>query len=634
MMKRLMFILTLLFLAIPVMAQQQVPISGGVATIDVTSGNYFKLILNQNVTSLSFTPIPAPPKQITILFTQDATGGRTVAFATGITSTCSVSSTANSSSICQFVYDSSSATWNSLGGSLSLPTTLSAAGPSYAFSISGGIITANPGIQGGSTFTGTDAAVVINNVLATMVNTGGTLYFKNGTYNLSSATQETVSPYTLFYCIGIPSTNTTSYPQFYFVGESGAFGLNVGVDTPTPNPTGVIFNVTSAAETAAGSGVLAGVWMRPNTVKTQGASGAFWNDQISMNGISIVFPNNQRGNEIGIDMLEASYFQGTDDYVGFAAIPTLAAASGDTGIISPATPSNGIELTNVYAPYWAAAYEINTEHSILKNTYTFEDTTGYEYGWEENRNASVIFHSSQWIHPIIYDCINGIKAGTFLTPLAELDILGLDVEYITTGNWAYNPSGNVPIFATTNAASPSTRDLTGLITWTDTLTNVGAGSLSTIFQRTSGVFYGSHYTTLLQGSFVNSPNAPSIIAVGTSTSSGIRGQGSDDLEGWKDSTPTFAFANGWQVPGGSVGNNYIFSLFNGTSWNQAFAVNPTTLTITPKVYTVSTLPSASTAGAGAMALVSDASTFTVGTCTGGGSDFMLAVSNGTTWSCH
>lgn len=51
-------------------------------------------------------------------------------------------------------------------------------------------------------------------------------------------------------------------------------------------------------------------------------------------------------------------------------------------------------------------------------------------------------------------------------------------------------------------------------------------------------------------------------------------------------------------------------------------------------FTVSTLPSASTAGAGAMVRVSDASTFTVGTCTGGGSDFMIAISNGSTWSCH
>jgi hypothetical protein len=48
--------------------------------------------------------------------------------------------------------------------------------------------------------------------------------------------------------------------------------------------------------------------------------------------------------------------------------------------------------------------------------------------------------------------------------------------------------------------------------------------------------------------------------------------------------------------------------------------------------TVSALPSPSTPGQ--VIRVSDASTFTVGTCTGGGSDTMLAVSNGSSWTCH
>jgi hypothetical protein len=51
-------------------------------------------------------------------------------------------------------------------------------------------------------------------------------------------------------------------------------------------------------------------------------------------------------------------------------------------------------------------------------------------------------------------------------------------------------------------------------------------------------------------------------------------------------------------------------------------------------YTVAALPSASTSGAGAQVTVTDATTFTPGTCTGGGSDYMIAISNGSTWSCH
>lgn len=52
------------------------------------------------------------------------------------------------------------------------------------------------------------------------------------------------------------------------------------------------------------------------------------------------------------------------------------------------------------------------------------------------------------------------------------------------------------------------------------------------------------------------------------------------------------------------------------------------------VFVVSGLPSASSLPAGTQVIVSDATTFTPGTCTGSGSDYMIAVTNGTTWSCH
>ena len=51
-------------------------------------------------------------------------------------------------------------------------------------------------------------------------------------------------------------------------------------------------------------------------------------------------------------------------------------------------------------------------------------------------------------------------------------------------------------------------------------------------------------------------------------------------------------------------------------------------------YTVSGLPSASTFGAGAVVVVTDATAFTPGTCTGGGSDTEFAISNGTSWVCQ
>lgn len=51
-------------------------------------------------------------------------------------------------------------------------------------------------------------------------------------------------------------------------------------------------------------------------------------------------------------------------------------------------------------------------------------------------------------------------------------------------------------------------------------------------------------------------------------------------------------------------------------------------------FTVSTLPAAGALPAGTIYRVSDANSTTIGTCTGGGSTTMLAVSDGASWTCH
>lgn len=50
--------------------------------------------------------------------------------------------------------------------------------------------------------------------------------------------------------------------------------------------------------------------------------------------------------------------------------------------------------------------------------------------------------------------------------------------------------------------------------------------------------------------------------------------------------------------------------------------------------TVAALPTPGNAGAGSIYVVTDAASATIGTCSGGGSTTMLAVSNGSTWTCH
>jgi hypothetical protein len=55
----------------------------------------------------------------------------------------------------------------------------------------------------------------------------------------------------------------------------------------------------------------------------------------------------------------------------------------------------------------------------------------------------------------------------------------------------------------------------------------------------------------------------------------------------------------------------------------------------PAIYTVGTLPSASGLGAGAQVIISDCTTYTPGAlCTGGGTDYMIGISNGVAWTVH
>lgn len=95
-----------------------------------------------------------------------------------------------------------------------------------------------------------------------------------------------------------------------------------------------------------------------------------------------------------------------------------------------------------------------------------------------------------------------------------------------------------------------------------------------------------------------------------------------------DATPSNAILANWS--GGSLYGDGAMATQNTQIWTVPQIFEQAVL----QPYTVGNLPSASTVKAGTTVVVTDATTFTVGTCTGGGSDTMLAVSNGTTWSCH
>jgi hypothetical protein len=85
-------------------------------------------------------------------------------------------------------------------------------------------------------------------------------------------------------------------------------------------------------------------------------------------------------------------------------------------------------------------------------------------------------------------------------------------------------------------------------------------------------------------------------------------------------------------PSPASGTSYLCARSHGIAASingGAYAALPGTM-----VYTVSTLPSASSLPAGTQLTVSDATSYTAGTCTGSGSDYMIAITNGSSWSCH
>lgn len=118
--KLLLFSLIMLAIGGSLSAQQTVlvQISSGVLTLNVELYQSFKVVLNQNVTSVVLSNVNAipPNKTISITFTQDGTGGRTIAWGSVVNSPCTPTTGANSTTVCQIQYDSFSNSWNGVSG--------------------------------------------------------------------------------------------------------------------------------------------------------------------------------------------------------------------------------------------------------------------------------------------------------------------------------------------------------------------------------------------------------------------------------------------------------------------------------------------------------------------------------------
>jgi hypothetical protein len=293
------------------------------------------------------------------------------------------------------------------------------------------------GLTGLADFSGTDAAVVVNSAMTAVTATGGTFYFRNGIYNGNSCTLEVTSPYTN-YCFvwGIPAVaGAATYPQFNFVGESANFGMEHGtLGLPLETDVGVIFNITAAARTAAGANILVGWWKRPNFFSL--APGE-WNGPVSMENIGVRFPDNQRGNEYAIDMLEATQFSTIGVDTNYLSQPTTLAAAGEKGIVSPSTYDDGMYARNIYMRGSETCLEINGEHTAVYTPYLFECTTGLAMFKTYNREGINSSYPITVFHALFYNDVNQVDIGTKVFQGMLINFPEANVEKAVSGPWVY-----------------------------------------------------------------------------------------------------------------------------------------------------------------------------------------------------
>lgn len=109
------------FLVCPSKAQQIVRVVSGVATLDVERYSKFKVIVDQNVTSVVISPSVGVPTltAINVLFVENSVGGFSVTFGGNTSGSCTITTTANAGTTCTLQFDGASDTWFITGGASS-----------------------------------------------------------------------------------------------------------------------------------------------------------------------------------------------------------------------------------------------------------------------------------------------------------------------------------------------------------------------------------------------------------------------------------------------------------------------------------------------------------------------------------
>ena len=297
-------------------------------------------------------------------------------------------------------------------------------GYGYTLYLSGATYHARNNFTGRIDYSGADAGAVIRSAIAGLSGKCGHLNFEPAVYNIDSLVQEKDAGLSHYYGIRIPGiASHGQYCEWTLEGDSpppliDQFGT--GVQT-----SGVIFYITPAAiATVPASAQIMGIWVQPATPSAS----------VSFHDIDVRFPTNQRGNETGIDAsqaLNANYDNVTADF-NIAQSSLQFPVAGTIGLVGLTTTASSHEenyMRNALAIGYDIGLDIQSEHSVLINSYAVDGDYCIDYGV----HGGAIYHASVWVGAGWGECAHGLTLGPNLQPGTLLEIGGLDIEDATKG---------------------------------------------------------------------------------------------------------------------------------------------------------------------------------------------------------
>ena len=379
----------------------------------------------------------------------------------------------------------------------------------YTFNFDGTNVNAVNNATGLTQYSGTDLTVVANDAIANMT-TCGLLYFKVGTYPIKSLVQENTGGYTNYYAIGLNGVSTSQFCEWQVKGEAPSSASAAQFGTPAVQTSGVIFNVTSTAVSSVTSTKkISALWVRPE-------AGNGPSSTLVVDGITIRFPDNQRGCETAFDATagfaaKLTNFRFDTNVAPLSLVFPVEAScaswgsSDNGGLIGVSTPSAGKQNTEISFAYgigYDMCYSLRSEHLAITNAHCQSSNFGYYIAGQ----SSGTWYNGGGIHDS--GCGEVKRCGTLGTNTVagtKLDITGFTMEDATGSVYpAFQP---VYHWLENNAG-----DTAGFVSYQRNVAGTGPTTLSNLFDGGGG---GSFTPLTFSGALLS----PALI-VGTAGNAG------------------------------------------------------------------------------------------------------------------